>query len=266
MGEGRVRTDAKQGMQARFRLVGVLFVPFLLSGAGKVWPGEIEPRWLIEAPTAGTLPLKQLAADIRFSGGNSLLGEVELGLWARALVSLSFGGQNLLGSQSTDWNPGLGVSVRLRILNETETRPALAAGFRSQGFGAYDGRLERYESKSLGLYAVFSRNYRNPTGQGGIHFGLNRSFEDDDDDRSLTGFVGSDLEFGGKLALLAEYHFAFNDDDGRSLGKGRGYLNVGTRWMVSDKLAIEFDLKDVLENNVRVRRRGREVRVVFVRG
>lgn len=259
-----MRTDPRRGLRACFHLMEVLLVSYLLWDAGDVWSAEIEPRWLIEAPTAGTMPLRQMAADIRFSGGNSLLAEVESGLWDRVLLSISFGGQNLLGSQSTDWNPGLGVSARVRILSETESRPALAVGFRSQGFGAYDDLLERYESKSLGLYAVFSRNYRNPTGQGGIHFGLNRSFEDDDDDRSLTGFVGTDLEFGGKLALLGEYHFAFNDDDGQALGKGRGYLNIGIRWIVSGKLAIEFDLKDVLENNARVQR-GREVRVVFVR-
>ena len=258
-----MRTDSKWCVRACFRLMEVILVPTLLADSGNVWSAEIEPRWLIEAPTVGTMSLRQMAADIRFSGGNSLLAEVESGLWERVLFSLSFGGQNLLGSQSTDWNPGLGVSGRVRILSETGTRPALAVGFRSQGFGAYDDLLERYESKSLGLYVVFSRNYRNLTGQGGVHFGLNRSFEDDD--RSLTGFVGSDLEFGGKLALLGEYHFAFNDDDGQALGKGRGYLNVGIRWIVSNRLAIEFDLKDVLENNARVKR-SREVRVMFVRG
>ena len=253
--------------QAKPHLVSLLFFLLaLLSGIGNVRASKAEPRWLIEAPTAGVMPHKQTVTDLRFSEGNSLLVEIELGLWERALVSLSFGGQDLFGSQSTNWNPDPGVSARIRILNETKTRPALAIGFRSQGFGRYDDRLGRYESKSLGLYFVFSRNYRHPTGQGGVHFGLNRSLEDDDGDRSLTGFLGGDLEFVGKLAFLAEYHFAFNDDDGQALGRGRGYLNVGIRWMVSDRLAIEFDLKDVLENNVRVKRPRREVRVVFLRG
>jgi hypothetical protein len=227
---------------------------------------DVEPRWLVEAPTAGVLPTKQVAVDIRFSVGNGLLADVEIGLWQRALIGISFGGQDLLGSQSADWNPDPGVSARIRILNETESRPALAMGFRSQGSGPYDAVLKRYQSKSLGVYGVISRNYRNPTGQGGVHFGLNRSLETDDGDESLTGFVGGDLEVAGRIAAIAEYHFGFNDDDGLALGKGRGNLNLGIRWLVTSRVSLEFDLKDVLENSERIQRPDREVRVVFLRG
>lgn len=232
------------------------------AGAG----ASLEPRWLVDAPTAGMMPAGRLATDVRFTGGNSILADFEYGLWGRVVAGLSFGGQNLLGNGSAAWNPDPGVSLRIRVMNETMTRPALAIGFRSQGYGVHDDALDRYAVKSLGVYGVFSRNYRVPAGQGGVHFGLNRSLEDDDGDRSLTGFVGSDVEMWGRFALLSEYHFAFNDDDGQSLGRGRGYLNLGVRWIVFDRLAVEFDLKDVLENNVRTDGTVREVRVVFVRG
>ena len=60
--------------------------------------------------------------------------------------------------------------------------------------------------------------------------------------------------------------FAFNDDDNQALGKGRGNLNVGIRWLVTLKVFLEFDLKDMFQNNGRLSRPDREVRVVFLRG
>jgi hypothetical protein len=248
------------------RYVCAFLLAMLGGNKAVIAENHAEPRWLVEAPTAGVLPSRQAAVDIRFFGGNSLLADFEVGLWRRVLVGVSFGGQNLLGNEAADWNPDPGVSARVRVLNETATRPAFAIGFRSQGTGFYDDALNRYQSKSLGVYGVFSRNYRNPTGQGGVHFGLNRSLEADDGDESLTGFVGLDLEVAGKAAVIAEYLFGFNDDDSQGLGKGRGNLNVGIRWLVTPRVSLEFDLKDVFENNGRLSRSNREVRLVFLRG
>jgi hypothetical protein len=243
-------------------IAGLLMIALQAGGAA----GESsEPRWLVEAPTAGMMPTGRVAIDVRAASGRSVLADVELGLWNRVLVGVSFGGQNLFGSGSSEWNPDPGVSGRFRLLNETSTRPALAVGFRSQGSGVYDDVLGRYHAKSLGIYAVFSRNYWHPTGQVGVHFGLNRSLEDGDGDDTLTGFFGGDLEFWGRVAVVGEYHFALNDDGGMAQGKGRGYLNVGIRWLVTKTAFLEFDLKDVFENNGRAQRPVREVRVVFLR-
>ena len=247
-------------------MAGVLvWLLMVAAQAGDAAGESSEPRWLVEAPTAGMMPTGRMAIDVRAASGRSILADVELGLWNRVLVGVSFGGQNLLGSGSSEWNPDPGVSGRLRLLNESPTRPALAVGFRSQGSGVYDDVLKRYHAKSLGIYAVFSRNYWHPTGQGGVHFGLNRSLEDGDGDDTLTGFVGGDLEFWGRVAAVGEYHFALNDDAGLALGQGRGYMNLGIRWFVTAGVFVEFDLKDVFENNNRADKPVREVRVVFLR-
>jgi hypothetical protein len=262
-GRSRRSTGLKNGRRGRVMKWGGVCVMSMWAG-GAV--GEsVEPRWLIEVPTAGVLARGGQAVDVRLSSDNGALGEFEFGLWHRVLVSVSFGGQHLVGGQSAEWNPDPGVSGRIRVLNETGTRPALAVGFRSQGSGSYDDPLKRYQTKSLGVYGVFSRNYRHDFGQGGIHFGLNRSLESGDGDETLTGFVGSDIELAGRVTLLGEYHFGFNDDDSLALGRGRGYMNFGLRLNVTDRLAVEFDLKDVLENNVRGAGAGKEVRVVILR-
>ena len=221
--------------------VGILLCFLGFADGGAI--GEpAEPRWLIETPTAGVLVRGGQAVDVRFSSDNGVVGEFELGVWHRVLASAAFGGQHLVGGQSANWNPDPGVSARIRILSETSTRPALAVGFRSQGSGGYDDPLRRYQTKSLGVYAVFSRNYRHSAGQGGIHFGANRSLEVDDGDATLTGFSGSDVEIAGRVVLLGEYHFGFNDDDSLALGTGKGYLNLGVRVNVTDRLALEFDV------------------------
>ena len=224
-------------------LVGVLLLT-AASGSGQTG----EPRWLVDAPTAGVLERERQVLDIRGTSDNGALVELEFGIWHRVLVSASFGGQHLVGGNSTNWNPDPGVSIRIRILNESDSRPAFALGFRSQGSGNYDDTLNRYRLKSLGVYGVFSRNYRHTMGQGGLHFGLNRSLEDGDGDDTLTGFAGADVEFAERVTLLGEYHFAFNDDGGVAPSRGRGYLNVGLRVYATRQVAIEFDVKDLLEN------------------
>ena len=234
--------------------------------AGDVAGESSEPRWLVEAPTAGMMPTGTVVIDVRVATGRNVLADVELGLWNRVLVGASFGAQNLFGTGSSEWNPDPGVSGRLRLLNESATRPALAVGFQSQGSGVYDDLLGRYHTKSIGIYAVFSRNYWHPIGQGGVHFGLNRSLEDGDGDDTLTGFVGWDLEFWARVAAVGEYHFALNDDAGLAFGRGRGYMNLGIRWFVTNRVFVEFDLKDVFQNNTRTDKPVREVRVVLLRG
>ena len=247
-----------------FLTVGVLL---LLSGPAAGQSEDLlQPRWLVEAPTAGLATNGALATDLRFFDGNGVLGGVEITLFNRFLVGFSFGGENIIGRQAANWNPNPGWSGRIRAMDETRGRPALAIGFSSQGFGRHDDRTDRYATKSLGAYGVFSKNYGNPWGQGSLHFGLNRSLEDEDGDGDLTGFVGVETEIRNRLTLIAEYHFALNDDGVDSLGRGRGLLHGGARWWFSRRMAIEFDLKDVLRNAKGVSRPGREVRLFYVGG
>ncbi len=225
--------------------------------------GPYQPRWLIEAPTAGMLPDRTVAMDARFYGGDGLLADVSTSMWQRILIGVSFGGQGLLGRGDANWNPRPGVGLRIRVLDETLKRPAFAIGFRSQGFGAYDGTLARYATKSLGFYGVFSRNYRNPVGEGGVHFGLNRSLEDGDGDDDLTVFAGVDVDVARRLWMVAEYHFGWNDDGSGIARSDRGYLNAAVRWTIGKRLALELDLKNLLEN-AGAPNPDREVRVIYV--
>lgn len=224
---------------------------------------ELDPRHLVEAPTAGLLPRGSFGLDFRFYGGNGILGEIDVGLFDRGMIGLSYGAMGILGNGSVTWNPRLEFSARLRIVEEGYAGPAVAAGYTSQGYGPFDEALQRYQSKSKGVYVVASKNFKSPFGQGGLHLGVNRSFEDGDDDRDLSGFVGVDKSIGKDFLLVAEYDFGLNDNSDNALGSGKGFLNAGARWMVSKSLAVAFDLKNIIRNGDQNPQPDREIRIVY---
>ena len=221
------------------------------------------PRWLVDAPTAGMLPSGRLSADLRLYGDSGILSQIEVGVHNRASIGASFGGQHLVGSRDAAWNPRVEVAGRVRVIEEEMKVPAVAVGYHSQGYGEYDRELKRYAVKSKGIYAVASKNYGFPLGDMGLHVGLNRSLEDGDGDGDISGFVGADVELKRVFALLMEYDFAINDNDDNSLGSGRGRLNVGGRWMPSERLNLEVDVKNLFRDGKRTEKIDRQIRLVY---
>lgn len=221
------------------------------------------PRWLVDGPTAGMLPAGRLAADLRLYGDSGILSQIEVGVHSRISIGVSFGGQHIVGSRDAAWNPRVEVAGRVRVIEEELKIPAVALGYHSQGYGEYDETLKRYAVKSKGFYAVASKNYGFPLGDMGVHAGLNRSLEDGDGDGDFTGFVGADVEFKRIFALLMEYDFAINDNEDNSLGSGRGRMNVGGRWMPSERLNLEVDVKNLFRDGKRSKKVDRQVRLVY---
>jgi hypothetical protein len=158
--------------------------------------------------------------------------------------------------------------VKLQVITETYSLPAITVGFNSQGYGSWVDSLDRYEIKSRGFYAVASKGYVG-TGGGfytGIHGGINYSLENDvDGDENVNFFFGFDAKFPNDFGLLAEYDMALDDDrDMLALGKGWGYLNIGARWLFMERLKIEVDLKNLLNNRRGVNSFGRELRILYL--
>ena len=224
---------------------------------------ELDPRHLVEAPTAGLLPRGSFGLDFRFYGGNGILGQIDVGLFDRGMIGISYGARDLLGNDAVVWNPRLEFSGKIRIIEEGFSAPALAVGYVSQGYGAFDEGLARYQSKSKGAYLVVSKNFNSPFGQGGVHLGMNKTFEDGDGDGDLSGFVGVDKAVGKDFLVVAEYDFGLNDNSDNALGSGKGFLNAGARWMVSKNLAVEFDLKNIFRNGTHNPQPDREIRIVY---
>ena len=207
----------------------------------------LEPRYLVDMPTAGMLEKGDFALDLDFYQEGGLLFGFSVGILDRISLGLSYGGTNLIGTGDPVMNSVPGASIRVRAIEEGLVFPAIVLGFDSQGRDGYIKELSRYTIKSPGLFAVASKNY-SLLGFLSIHGGVNYSFERADEDRDFNVFVGADKSLGGFLSLVLEYNLGANDSNGRALGKGRGYLNTAIKCSIGGGLTLGVCLKDLTKN------------------
>ena len=218
---------------------------------------------IIDCPTAGLLNRGSFMTGLNTYDNGGIMGLLEVGVTNRIMFGISYGGTNIIGSGTVDWNPQVGVNIRYRLINEYLTFPAVSVGYDNQGKGAYIDSLDRYSEKSKGLYLAVSKSFRF-IGTFALHGGLNYSFERDDGDKDLNGYVGMEKSINEELGLFVEYDLAMNDNTGRSIGDGKGYLNAGLKWSMQNKFYLEFIWKNVLENNKYNHQSGRVIRMSYI--
>lgn len=235
---------------------------------------DIPPRWLIDAPTAGTLPRGYWDVVVRLSPHGGALSYIDIGLSNRFQLGLSYGGTEVISTESPDWNPDIGINLKFRFIDELEYFPAVTLGFSSQGTGPYSEEFKRYTYKSRGFYGVVSRSFYFYQWTAGGHFGLNYSLEDDVDEESEANFfIGFDATFNYNLQFTAEWDAALNDnrshlpDDSTDYlfaGKGRGYMGMAIKWLFTENLELELIIKDLLLNRREADTFAREVRITYI--
>ncbi len=224
---------------------------------------NVEPRFLIDTPTAGILHRGDFALDIDFFGDGGMTVGLATGVINRFSIGISYGGSRLVGSDKAEFNEIPGINVRYRLWDETLLMPALVIGFDSQGREGYLDSLDRYTIKSPGFFAAASKNYE-IFGNLSVHGGVNYSLERGDDDKDLNFFGGIEKSVGRDISLIAEYDFGFNDSNRRAVGRGRGYLNAGVRWSVGGGFTIGVDFKNLIKNRDQVAVGNRTLRIEFV--
>ncbi len=224
--------------------------------------GGLEPRWLVDIPTAGMLAKGTFAFDLDFYREGGVLLGFTAGIIDRMSLSLSYGGSRIIGSQSPVMNSYPGVAIRIRVIEENFALPAIAIGFDTQGKEGYLKDRKRYLVKSPGLYAVVSKNYK-LLGYLSLHGGVNYSLEQSDNS-NINGFFGIEKTAGPFLSLIAEYNLARNDPDDGGVARGRGYLNTAIKCSLGSGLTLGFALKDMLRNSGDVSVGTRTVSVEYV--
>ncbi len=249
---------------------GILFLAVVLGCAQEIkaqgYAGEaatLEPTALIDKPTAGMLKRGNFFIGANFYQRGGVLTSVAVGLFDIFSFGISYGGTDIIGPNRIEMNPWPGVNAKLRVIQETALMPAIAVGFESQGKEPYLDSLSRYTIKSPGFYAVASKNYEF-MGNLSLHGGLNYSMENKDGDKDMNMFVGAEKSLGEMVSLIGEFDFAFNDDNTRALGRGRGYFNFGIRLSAGDGLMIGFDLKNVTKNQQNVQVGNRVLQIEYV--
>ncbi|MFN0159567.1 MAG: hypothetical protein ACKVRP_16005 [Bacteroidota bacterium] len=225
---------------------------------------NIEPRYVVDVPTAGMLPKASFAMDMDFYQEGGVLFGLSVGVLDQLSIGLSYGGSRLLGADEPIMNELPGVNVKVRIVEEGEDWPAIALGFDSQGRDGFLKDLDRYQIKSPGFYAALSRNY-SLLGNLSVHGGINYSLERGDDDEDANVFAGVEKSIGSVFSLLMEYNVAANDSHAKAVGRGRGYLNFGARWSVGGGFTLGFNLKDIIKNGGDISVANRTVRLEYIR-
>ena len=219
---------------------------------------------LIDIPTAGTLPHKAFSIDMRMYPNGGFLGKGAVGALDRFDAAIHFGGENLIGDGSVNWNPQIGIDIRVRVIDESNFFPGVALGFSTQGWGGYNKEFDRYSVKARGFYLVASRNYW-LFGNLGFHAGLNKSLENDDKDEDFNVFVGMDKALFKGIEFLIDYDFALNDNESVMFGEGHGYLNAGLRIGITNNYYFEFDFKNLTKNRPDIAEISREIKFGFIR-
>lgn len=245
------------------------FILTLLSISGAFAQGYAgdaaasEPVALVDKPTAGMLKrASYLVSSNYFQNGGMLVG-LSVGVFDRFMFGISYGGTDIIGPNAIRMNPLPGVQAKLRVFNEGSLLPAIVVGFDSQGRETYLDSLDRYVIKSPGAYVAASRNYAF-LGNLSIHGGINFTTERKDGDKDMNAYLGIEKSIGEDISLVAEYDFAFNDDHGRAVGRGRGYLNLAFRWHWGKGLVVGFDLKNVVKNQQNVSVGNRLLQIDYV--
>ncbi|MGB2957507.1 MAG: hypothetical protein WBD30_01320 [Bacteroidota bacterium] len=225
--------------------------------------GDVEPRFLVDAPIAGMIRGGAIAFDADFYQQGGVLLGISVGVFYRLALGITYGGSNLIGSGEPIMNPVPGVQVRLRVVEESLLLPALALGFDSQGRDGYIRDLDRYVIKSPGLYGVLSKNY-GVWGFLSIHGGVNYTFERTDEDRDINFYCGIEKTIGPTVSVVLEYNLAANDNEEQAVGQGSGYLNAALRWSFAEGLTLSVNLKDLTRNSTAVDGVNRSVRLEYV--
>ena len=208
---------------------------------------KYESRNLIDLPTAGILEKGFVGVSMDFMPEGVVIPKIEVGVFDGFSFGISYGGSNIIGSGKIDMYELPGVNLRVRIVDESVTLPAFTIGFDSQGKGFYDNNLNRYQIKSPGFFVAASKNFEF-LGYLSLHGVVNYSLERDDADKDLNLGIGFEKTINQRISIVGEYDFAINDNTGKSLGNGNGFMNFGLRWSVGDGLTLGLNLRDVLDN------------------
>jgi len=221
--------------------------------------------YIVSSPSAGILPHGGYLFHGSIGPSSSLLFQTMIGFYDRLMVGVSFGLQRFVGRGDIDLNDKPGFQLRLRVIEEDVTRPALSFGINTQGEDSYDEEEERYERKSKGFYFVVSKNYkfiRDLSIHGGVNYSLERK-----DEGGFNVFGAVVFEVFKGFSLLLDYNAALDDNDTSVPShrtRGRGYLDCGVRFDYMDNLRIKMLFKDLLDNYIPERGVARTLEIFYV--
>lgn len=226
---------------------------------------KFQYRFLIDMPTAGVLDKGLVSVTTEYLPLGVVIARMEVGVFDDISFGISYGGANIIGAGSPDWYKLPSVDIRFRLFHETLLVPSITLGFNSQGKGIFSDNSGRFAIKSPGFFGAVSKNFA-LMGYLSLHGSASYSLETRDADNFINITGGVEKTIGESFSLVAEYDFAFNDNQSDNFGKGNGYLNLGLRWTLGEGFTFGFDLRDLLNNKkISPSSADRAIRIEFIR-
>ncbi len=206
----------------------------------------------VNIPTAGILQKGEAKVYTKIYKNNGLITGASVGFLDHFMFGVSYGGEEIVGSNEPLWHNKIDFNAKLRVFDENISYPAVVIGFDSQGHGKFYKNENRYDIKSKGFFVTASKNYT-MLGSLGIDGGLNYSLENKDNDKDLNLFVGAYKSIGQIINIIGDYDFAINDNNSNITkypltGNGEGYLNLGVELKINEQLTIKAMANDILLN------------------
>ncbi len=265
-----------RGREARWALAALAVAGAFAAAASHAQEDFVpEGETLVmHEPTAWARLRGEYAASI---GVEPFVVRGEIGILDYLTAGVSYGGADVFGTGTPTMNPRPGFQAKFRITNGGPIMPAVALGYDDQGYGKYYdfdpyiGRTQnrqvnydRYQFKAKGFYLALSQELE-LLGALGLHLGVSYNVVEDVDDDGPDVYGALEKAIGPHLMLLGSYDLGLNDNAPRSLGMGRGYLNAGVRWRVTENFNLEFWATNLLENQLdKLGDEGRYSRVLYL--
>ena len=201
-----------------------------------------DPLFLGDVPTAYLPKRGNYEIDLRLQKEGGLILKMETGITEYLSIGVSYGGMNVIGEKDIEFYPLPGIILRYLAIYEGDF-PAFSIGISTCGYDRYLNKMERYEVKSKGIYAAFSKSY---VGMGGIvlNGGLNYTFERKDEKNGFDIFSSISLIFSPEFGIFSDLSFGFNDNYNKN-----GLLNIGFEFSFEETFFLRCALRNILNKD-----------------
>ena len=246
----------------------LMLVSFSSSAKERVGLVKVPISQLLRVPPANMMETNITQIELRFMPDGDFIAGLQLGIFNRLTLGLSYGANNLLSYNELQWNRNIGFLIKYLICTEGRWNPALSVGIDTQGWGYEHNNPasgeRRFLFKAPGLYAAFGKNfYPLCIGAIGVHTVLNYNFIEAEDDRDVNLMFGMNKSIWKWFSFVTEYDLALNDNSFQAYSSGSGYINFALRYRPVEQLIIELSIIDVTGDNSMANSETTVIRFIF---
>lgn len=228
----------------------ILFSSLNLFGKDSNVPiSTYEPRFIVDMPTAGVLPVHTFSIYGQIFTNGGLLFAFDMTPFKNFNIGISYSGSNLLGDGNIIMQKYPGFNIRWRIVDETKSIPAILIGVNSQGRGEYFKNEKRFQVMSPGFFAVASKSFSWALGDFAIHAGVNYSWEQPSGNYAPNIWLGFDHSIGKPVSISFELNPNFAATKELAL-VNRILLNAAVRWTIVNNITLEFIFHDLFNHTI----------------